>query len=61
MSIIATINGLKSKNVRPIVISVAPLLVVGGLALAAQDRYTLKIPDGLAWSELDTKPGKMLQ
>jgi hypothetical protein len=51
MSIIATGNGLKSKNVRAIVISVAPLLAVGGLALAAQDRYTLKIPDGLAWSE----------
>jgi hypothetical protein len=51
MSIIATVNGPKSKNVRAIIISVAPLLVVGGLALAAQDRYTLKIPDGLAWSE----------
>ena len=25
--------------------------VSGGLALAQQDRYTLKIPDGLAWSE----------
>jgi hypothetical protein len=24
---------------------------VGSLALAAQDRYTLKIPDGLAWSD----------
>lgn len=51
MSIIAIVNGLKSKNARAIVISVAPLLVGGGLALAAQDRYTLKIPDGLAWSE----------
>ncbi len=30
---------------------VALLPVLGGLALAAQDRYTLKIPDGLAWSE----------
>jgi hypothetical protein len=29
MSIIATGNGLKSKNVRAIVISVAPLLAVG--------------------------------
>jgi hypothetical protein len=25
--------------------------VSGGLVLAQQDRYTLKIPDGLAWSE----------
>ena len=31
--------------------SVVPLVVVGSLALAQQDRYTLKIPDGLAWSE----------
>ena len=51
MSSIATVNGLKSKNIRATVISVVPLVVVGGLALAAQDRYTLKIPDGLAWSE----------
>jgi hypothetical protein len=51
MSSIATVNGLKSKNIRAIVISVAPLVVVGGLALAAQDRYKLKIPEGLAWSE----------
>ncbi len=27
------------------------LAVLGSMALAAQDRYTLKIPDGLAWSE----------
>jgi hypothetical protein len=51
MSSIATVNGLKSQNVLAIFISVALLVVVGGLALAAQDRYTLKIPDGLAWSE----------
>jgi hypothetical protein len=29
----------------------ASLAVFGSLALAAQDRYTLTIPDGLAWSE----------
>jgi hypothetical protein len=51
MSSIATVNGMKSQNVLAIFISVALLVVVGGLALAAQDRYTLKIPDGLAWSE----------
>ena len=27
------------------------IAVLGSVALAAQDRYTLKIPDGLAWSE----------
>jgi hypothetical protein len=51
MSSIATVSGLKSKYIRAIVLSVVPLVVVGGLAIAAQDRYTLKIPDGLAWSE----------
>ena len=48
---IATANVLKSKNILAIAISVALPIVVGSLALAAQDRYTLKIPDGLAWSE----------
>jgi hypothetical protein len=48
---ITTINGLKSKNILAIAISVTLPIVVGSLALAAQDRYTLKIPDGLAWSE----------
>ena len=51
MSGIATVNGLKSKTIRATINSVAPLVVMGSLALAAQDRYTLKIPDGLAWSE----------
>jgi hypothetical protein len=48
---IATIRALKGTNIRAIVITVLPLVVVGSLALAQQDRYTLKIPDGLAWSE----------
>ena len=34
-----------------IVIVAISLGVFGGLAFAAQDRYTLKIPDGLAWSD----------
>jgi hypothetical protein len=33
------------------VIITASLAVLGGMALAEQDRYTLKIPDGLAWSD----------
>jgi hypothetical protein len=48
---IATVGGLKSKNIRAIAISVVPLVVGGGLTLAAQDRYARRIPDGLAWSE----------
>lgn len=51
MSSITTLNGLKRKNFLAIVISMLPLVVFGGLALAAQDRYTLQIPGGLAWSE----------
>ena len=47
----ASVHGPKSKNIQAIVISVAALVVVGSLAFAAQDKYTLKIPDGLAWSD----------
>ena len=34
-----------------LVIITASLAVLGSMALAEQDRYTLKIPDGLAWSD----------
>jgi hypothetical protein len=34
-----------------ILIIAVMLAVFGGLAIAAQDKYTLKIPNGLAWSE----------
>jgi hypothetical protein len=34
-----------------IVINTASLAVLGSMALAEQDRYTLKIPEGLAWSD----------
>jgi Cytochrome P460 len=32
-------------------IGIASLTILGGIALAAQDRYTVKVPDGLAFSE----------
>jgi hypothetical protein len=48
---IARVNVLESKSILAITISALLPIVVGSLALAAQDRYTLKIPDGLAWSE----------
>ena len=51
MSSITTVNGLKSRSTLAIVISAMLPVVVGGLALAAQDKYTLTIPDGLAWSD----------
>ena len=34
-----------------IVIITASLAALGTVALAARNRYTLKIPDGLAWSD----------
>jgi Cytochrome P460 len=34
-----------------ILIITVMLAVFGGMAIAAQDKYTLKIPNGLAWSE----------
>jgi len=51
MSSIAIFNEPKSKNIQAMSISVVLAVAVGSLALAAQDKYTLKIPDGLAWSE----------
>jgi hypothetical protein len=47
---IAKINASKGKIMRATCISVALLIVVGSLALAEQDKYALKIPDGLALS-----------
>jgi hypothetical protein len=51
MSKIAIIKELKSKGIQAAVTSVLPLVVLGSLALAAQDKYTLQIPNGLAWSD----------
>ena len=35
----------------PITIVAASLAIVGGVALAAQDKYTLQVPNGLAFSD----------
>jgi Cytochrome P460 len=51
MSSFATVRALNSKNIPSVVIIAVLLALAGSLAFAAQDRYTLKIPDGLAWSE----------
>jgi hypothetical protein len=51
MSSIVTVKGLKNKSILAIAMSVVLPVVVGSLALAAQDRYTLQIPDGLSWSD----------
>jgi hypothetical protein len=42
---------MKSSSSRPIMILAVSLAVVGGVALAAQDKYTVKVPNGLAFSE----------
>jgi len=39
------------KSISRFVVVVASIGVLGGAALAAQDRYSLKIPDGLAFSD----------
>jgi hypothetical protein len=40
---------MRSQSSTMVIITASPA-VLGGMALAEQDRYTLKIPDGLAWS-----------
>src|SRR5438309_1912751 len=42
---------MKSKGVRTIAIATALLSALGGLAISAQDKYTVKVPGGLAFSE----------
>jgi hypothetical protein len=51
MSRISTVRVLKSQSIPAMVIIAVPLAVLGSMALAAQDRYTLKVPEGLAFSE----------
>jgi hypothetical protein len=47
----SNINGLKTKCTQAIALSVIPLVVAGGLALAAQNRNSLKVPNGLSFSD----------
>src|SRR5881397_1567296 len=42
---------MKSKGVRTIVIATALLSALGGSAISAQEKYTVKVPGGLAFSE----------
>jgi len=42
---------MKSKRVRTIAIATALLSALGGSAMSAQDKYTVKVPGGLAFSE----------
>jgi hypothetical protein len=51
MSRISTIRILHSTNIQALAIVLMSLATAGGIALAAQDRSTLKVPNGLAFSE----------
>jgi hypothetical protein len=51
MSRISTVRALKSRNFPAILIIVISLAVLGSMALAAQDRFTLQVPNGLAFSD----------
>src|ERR1700741_354388 len=42
---------MRPKGIRATVLAGVFLSVLGALALAAQDRYTVKVPGGLAFSE----------
>ena len=42
---------MKRSTSWPIMISAVSLAVGGGIALAAQDKYTLQVPNGQAFSE----------
>ena len=42
---------MKSKRMRPIAIAAALVSALGANAMSAQDKYTVKVPGGLAFSE----------
>lgn len=42
---------MKSKNILSISLAVAALGILVGVALAAQDKYTLKVPSGLSFAD----------
>ena len=51
MARISAIRRFATKNIIALAIPPGLLVVLGGIALAAQDRYSLKVPKGLAFSE----------
>src|SRR5271170_3752434 len=51
MSRISTIRVLNSKNIPAIAIILVLVAVLGGRAISAQDKYTVQVPNGLAFSE----------
>jgi hypothetical protein len=51
MSSIVTVRGLKGRSIAAIAVMVRLPAVIGGLAMEAQNRDSLKIPNGLAFSD----------
>ena len=51
MSRISTIRALNSKNIPAIAIILVSAAVLAGRAISAQDKYTVQVPNGLAFSE----------
>jgi hypothetical protein len=51
MSLNSTVRGLLREYVPGTAIIALSLAVTGGAALSAQDKYTVKVPDGLAFAE----------
>jgi hypothetical protein len=51
MSRISIVRVLSSQNIQAIAIIAAVLAVFGGAAISAQDKYTVQVPNGLAFSE----------
>ena len=42
---------MKGKRMLTVAMIMAMLALVGGLAISAQDKYTVKVPNGLSFSE----------
>jgi Cytochrome P460 len=51
MSRISTIRALNSKSIPAIAIILVSVAVLAGRAISAQDKYTVQVPNGLAFSE----------
>jgi hypothetical protein len=51
LNLIKEVLAMKHKRMLTVAIIMGGLAVVGGWAISAQDKYTLKVPNGLAFSE----------
>ena len=53
-------ESMKSKTMLTIATATVALAVLGGAAISAQDKYSLKVPGGLAFSSSgDTRTGRL--